>query len=349
MKRIKVTGSHFDAGFSIGQNFALEIKNAITENATLQEAFLPFHRSPEGQDLYNRLLVIHQKEYPDYISEIEGIARGAECAFEDLFLMNMRGEYRGYVSGKNDKGCSTLSLLNDEHAVFAHNEDGSLFFKDSMYVVEAHITGRPSFTAFSYPGFLCGNAFGFNSEGICFCNNDVVPEKLEVGRGRHFMARALFEAATIEAAVEAVTPSGRAGGFNYTIGSVKQRRIVNVEVSPARHHVVEIRGTDYRANHYLNLQYILQTVGASSRCRVKRATGLLEEKTPMGKADVLTILSDRKDPDFPIFRTGLPPDDIATLATCVFDLDAGKVEIYTGHPIEDKDNRLEFSIKEGIV
>ena len=229
MKRIKVTGSHFDAGFSIGQNFSSEIQNAIAENTTLQEAFLPFHRSPEGQDLYNRLLPIHQKEYPDYISEIEGIARGAGCAFEEIFLLNMRGEYRGYVNRPINQGCSTLSLIDGAHAVFGHNEDGSLFFKDSMYVVEAHITGKPSFTAFSYPGFLCGNAFGFNSEGICFCNNDVVPETLEVGRGRHFMARALFEATTIEAAVDAVTPPGRAGGFNYTIGSVKQRRIVNVE------------------------------------------------------------------------------------------------------------------------
>lgn len=93
------------------------------------------------------------------------------------------------------------------------------------------------------------------------------------------------------------------------------------------------------------MQSMLQTVGASSRCRVERAEVLLEEKPPSGKTGVLTILSDRKDPDYPIFRTGLPPDDIATLATCVFDLDAGKVEIYTGHPIEDKDNRLEFSIK----
>jgi predicted choloylglycine hydrolase len=347
MKQIKATGSHFEVGFSIGQYFSSEIQKAIAENITLQETFLPFHRSPEGQNLYEQLLSIHRKEYPDFMAEIEGIARGAVCAFEDLFLMNMRGEYRGYVSGKNNKGCSTLSLLNDEHAIFGHNEDGSLFYKDSMYVVEAHVTGKPPFTAFSYPGFLCGNAFGFNSEGICFCNNDVTPETLKVGRGRHFMARALFEAATIEAAVEAVIPSGRAGGFNYTIGSVKQRRIVNVEVSPDRHRVVEIYGTDYRANHYLDLQPILQTFGESSRCRVERATALLDKRPPAGKTDVLALLSDGKDPDYPIFRTGLPPDDIATLATCIFDLDAGNVEIHTGHPIDENNNSLEFSMIRG--
>ena len=86
-------------------------------------------------------------------------------------------------------------------------------------------------------------------------------------------------------------------------------------------------------------------MGASSRCRVDRANKKLQETPPSGKTDVLAILSDRTDSDFPIFRTGLPPDDIATLAVCLFDLDNGKVEIYTGHPMEDKDSPLEFSIK----
>jgi hypothetical protein len=214
-----------------------------------------------------------------------------------------------------------------------------------MCVVEAHVAGKPSFTAFSYPGFLCGNAFGFNSEGICFCNNDVVPDLLSVGRGRHFMARSLFEAASIEEAVHRVTPAGRAGGFNYTIGSTKERRIVNVEVSPRRHHVAEIRGTDYRANHYLDIPSILQTVGASSRCRVQRANALIEQRHPAAVTDILRILGDRHDPDYPVFRTGRPPDDIATLATCMFDLDAGKLTIYTAHPSDDDNRPLEFPIR----
>lgn len=349
MERIKVAGSHDEVGFSIGEAFSSQIRTAIAENTTLQEAFLPFHRGSQGQDLYNRLLAIHQKEYPDFISEMEGIARGAEVPFEEIFILNMRGEYRGYVKGSIHQGCSTLSLLDDTHAVFGHNEDGSLFYKDKMYMVEAHVDNKPSFTAFSYPGFLCGNAFGFNSQGICFCNNDVTPEKLDVGRARHFMARCLFEADTIQAAIEAVTPPGRAAGFNYTIGSVKERRIVNVEVAPDRHHVVEIRDTDYRANHYLDLQSIQQTVGASSRTRVERANVMLAENSTSGITGLLAILSDRKDPDFPIFRNGLPPDDIATLATCVFDLDAGRVEIYTGHPLEDNTHRLQLPMMGSAV
>lgn len=345
MKDHHASGSHEDVGYSIGCRFAPDIRNAVSENDTLQQTVLPFHRSAEGQDLYGRLLSVHQKAYPDYIAELEGIARAAEIPFEEIFLLNMRGEYRGYVDRPVKQGCSTLSLVDDGHAVFGHNEDGALFYKDKMYVVHVHVAGKPSFTAFSYPGFLCGNAFGFNSEGICFCNNDVVPDALEVGRGRHFLARSLFEAATLEQAVECTTPAGRAGGFNYTIGSVKERRIVNVEVSPLRHHVTEIRGADYRANHYLDIRPIEQTVGASSRFRVRQAARLMETEKPEAAAGILRILGDRSDSDYPIFRSGKPPDDIATLATCLFDLDAGLLTIYTAHPVDDEKRRLEFSMK----
>ncbi len=344
MEKHHASGSHAEIGFSIGRRFAQDIRNAVADNETLQQTFLPFHRSPEGKNLYGRLLALHRKEYPDYVAEIDGIARGAEIPFEQLFILNMRGEYRTYADTSIDQGCSTLSLIDDNHALFGHNEDGSLFYKDKMYVVEARVSGKPTFTAFSYPGFLCGNAFGFNSEGICFCNNDVIPDALEIGLGRHFLARSLFDAATIEEAINSVTPGGRASGFNYTIGSVKERRIVNVEVSPHRHHVADIRGTHYRANHYLDLDTIQQTVGASSRARVQRAGSLLEAQKPEGVSGLLRILGDRKDPDYPIFRNGRPPDDIATLAISIFDLDARRLSIYTGRPGKDEEHRLEFPI-----
>ncbi len=47
---------------------------------------------------------------------------------------------------------------------------------------------------------------------------------------------------------------------------------------------------------------------------------------------------------YPIFRNALPPDDIATLATRVFDLRAGKLVIYLGHPINEKEKNMEISM-----
>jgi len=59
----------------------------------------------------------------------------------------------------------------------------------------------------------------------------------------------------------------------------------------------------------------------------------------------LTILSDQKDSNYPIFRNAHPPDDIATLATCLFDLCASKLVIYWGHPINEKEKSMEIPMQ----
>ena len=344
MERLKVKGTHAEIGIAIGRHFSEEIRQGLRENKTLQDRFLRFHQSPEGRQIFSELLVLHKKLYPNYISELEGIADGADVPFEELFIINLRGEYRVFTRGKVNQGCSTVSLKTDRHTVIGHNEDGLPIYKDSSYVVEVDIQDHPSFTAFSYPGFLCGNAFGFNKEGICFCNNDVKPPNIRVGIGRHFLARSLFDARSIDDAVKRITPDNRASGFNFTIGSVKENRIVNVEVTPDQFYVKEINGIDYRANHYLDIKPLLQTVGASSETRMIRAADLIQAETAPDKSSVSRILSDQKGSNYPIFRNGQSPDDLATLATCLFDLRAGKLAIYWGHPINDKEKKIEIPI-----
>jgi len=344
MEHLKVNGTHAEIGISIGRHFSEEIRQGLKENKALQDRFLPFHRNPEGQHVFSELFVLHKKLYPHYVSELEGIADGANVSFEELFIINLRGEYRVFTEGKVNQGCSTVSLKTDRHTVIGHNEDGLPIYKDSSYVVEVDIPDHPSFTVFSYPGFLCGNAFGFNKEGICFCINDVSPANVRIGIGRHFLARSLFEARSIDDAVKRITPNNRASGFNFTIGSVKENRIVNVEVTPDQFKLKEINGIDYRANHYLDIKPMLQTVGASSETRMIRADDLIKAETDPDKSSVLTILSDQKDSNYPIFRNALPPDDIATLAICLFDLRASELIIYWGHPINEKEKSMEIPI-----
>ncbi len=89
---------------------------------------------------------------------------------------------------------------------------------------------------------------------------------------------------------------------------------------------------------------MLQTVGASSETRVIRADDLMQAETEPDKSSVLRILSDQKDSNYPIFRNALPPDDIATLATCLLDLRASKLVIYWDHPICEEEKRIEIPI-----
>ena len=334
VEQIEAIGSHREVGFAIGQRFAAQIHRSLDAYRFLQEQVLPYHRTPEGQARYQQLLELHQIRYPDYFAELEGIAQGSRRSFEDLLLVNLRGEYRGYLPG-----CSDCALVTDDAALIGHNEDGAPSFRGSMYLVHAKVEGKPAFTALSYPGFLCGNAFGFNAEGICFSVDHVQPRNGGVGVARHFIARSLLEARSLDDAIKRATVPGRASGFSYTIGSIPERRVIVIEVSPANHRVREIRGAYFHANHYQELAEVAQIISPSSRARVERARVMMQEHglaglSEQGAAGVLAILGDQTDEQHPIHCTATAPDQSATLCTALFDLDARQLRIYTDHPTQ---------------
>jgi len=343
LKQFEATGSHLEVGAAIGRRFAEQINRALETYGLFQEQILPYHRTPEGQARYQRLLELHQVRFPDYLEELEGLAQGAGRPFEDLFLVNMRGEYQGYLPKRYSRGCSDCALVTDDVALIGHNEDGSPAFRDNMYIVHVRVEGKPAFTALSYPGFLCGNAFGFNSKGVCFSVDSVRPRDVQVGVGRHFVARSLLEALSLDDAIKRVTTSGRASGFSYTIGSVHERRVVLVEVAPETHRVREIRDVYFHANHYLELD-VDQVIHPSSRARVKRAGAILQNNPPQNAAGILAILSDQTNEQYPIYRMATPPDQSATLCTALFDLDARQLRIYTAHPTRSPQWFIEFAM-----
>ncbi len=348
MRIFNFRGSHVDIGFAVGRAFRRRIRNALAENAALQERFLPFHRTPEGERKYQKLIQLHKLRFPDYLLELEAVSKGAEVSVEELFLANLGEEYECYAPECDDSGCSTCSLLTTETAIFGHNEDNLPIYEDKMYLLRTEIVGKPAFTALCYPGFLPGRAFGFNSEGICFCANSVRPAKVVAGLGRHFVARSLFEARSLQEAVELATIPGRASGFNYTIGCLKERRIVDLEVSPDDYQVSEIKGCYFHANHYIKLSQVRQSISSSSQSRRKRGEMLLGEGVVRDKASLLSVLQDRQVGDYPILRNRKPPDNGITLGTGLFDLDSGTLTIYPGarRPTERFEPLIEIPMRE---
>jgi predicted choloylglycine hydrolase len=343
IEQLEVTGSPFEVGLAIGERFAGQIHRALDNYLLFQQRILPHHRTPEGRTRYQKLLELNRARYPDYFAELEGLSQGAKRSFEDLFLVNMRGEYRAYLQGKDVRGCSDCALLTDEAALIGHNEDGSSTFHGNMYLVHARVEDKPAFTALTYPGFLCGNAFGFNADGVCFSIDHVSPRDVRVGISRQFVARSLLEARSLDDAIERATVPGQAMGFGYTIGSTTERRIVYVEVAPDNCHVREVHGCYFHTNHYRELG-VAQTVGPSSRARLERASALLHEGPPLDAAGVLCLLGDEANERFPIYSTGASPDQSVTLCTALFDLDRRSLRIYTGHPTQEPEKSIAFDM-----
>jgi predicted choloylglycine hydrolase len=344
IENYKVGGTNFEIGFFVGSHFKDIINETFDNHEGLHREILPYHRSDQGQEKYNRLIKIHEKEYPAFMDELKGMAKGSDRSFEELFLMNMRGEYARYIKVTELKGCSTASIITEKKAIFGHNEDGLEVFKGKLFLVNAAPKGKPEFTALTYPGFISGNAFGFNNNGICFAINNVHPDYVTEGIGRHFIARSLFETSTIEQAISKITRPGRASGFNYTLASVKERRIVNVEVTADQHSIRELQGAYFHTNHYIELQNIDQTITPTSMTRLKRAKQIFSNESIYDKRALLKVLSDRKDNAYPVYRNNIPPDDRITLMTCVFDLDKRSFVLYDKIPFTEINSKIKMPI-----
>jgi hypothetical protein len=353
IEQFEVGGSHREVGLAIGRRFADKIHRLFDNYDFLQERLLPFHRSRAGRGFYRSFLELHRARFAGYVAELEGIARGAERPFEEIFLVNLRGEYGGLMAlerqvedaPENDgRGCTDCLVLTPDAALIGHNEDGTPAALGNMFVVRAKVGENPAFTAFCYPGFLPGNAFGFNGAGLMHTINAVSPRQVRVGLARHFIARSLFDARSLDDAIRRATVAGRAAGFTYNIGSLAERCMVSVEVAPERHHVHEVQGYYLHTNHYRNLSDVDQGIGPSSRTRLARGRTLCKATPPADAAHVLALLGDQADRNYPIYRRATPPDRGATLCSALFDLDARQLRIYAGHPVLEPEQSIVFDL-----
>ncbi|HHP7236038.1 MAG TPA: C45 family autoproteolytic acyltransferase/hydrolase [Desulfobacterales bacterium] len=329
MPALRCGGSPHDIGAAVGGHFADRIRRCLEAHPKLYTEFVPSAQTPSGNARYHRLLDLHRSRYPDYMAELEGIAAGADIALSALFLINLRGEYAGLSGTAPTGGCSTGALHDTTASVIGHNEDGLAIYRGETYFLAVSPQKGPSFGAFCYPGFLPGNAFGFNSAGICFCVNNVQPVFLREGIGRHFIARSIFEATSLDEAVEKVTPEIRASGFHYTIASIRERRMVGVEVAPNDSRVIPIKGPYFHTNHYLSLENIAQKVSASSRFRLACGQRWIAAGRLRDRDCLLGLLRSREEA-LPVLRDGTHPDNLVTLATAIFDLQNKTLAIYAG-------------------
>jgi len=346
-------GSHYDVGLAIGSRFADAIHQFFDNYDLLQQQLLPFYNTSTGKNYYQSYLALHRTRFPEYLSELEGIAAGAKRPFEEIFLANLRGEFSGLIPPAHQAGdiletagrqCSDCLVFSADTALIGHNEDGSPASMGGMFAVKVSLDDQPAFSALCYPGFLPGNAFGFNASGIMHTVNHVAPRPVAVGISRHFLARSLLDARSLDEAIHNITVSGRASGFNYNIGSIAEWRLVSVEVAPQRHHVHEVQGHHVHTNHYFELSKQKQEISPSSRIRLERAKALCRKEPPAALGHVLALLGDQTDRDYPVYRDATLPDMNATLCSALFDLDKRELRIYWDNPVKEPENYLKFAL-----
>ena len=78
--------------------------------------------------------------------------------------------------------------------------------------------------------------------------------------------------------------------------------------------------------------------------RFERARALCQATPPTTATHVLQVLGDQADRDYPIYRRPLASDDTATLCSVMFDLDARRLQLYAGHPLQEPERRIDLPL-----
>ncbi|BFI30062.1 isopenicillin-N N-acyltransferase like protein [Marchantia polymorpha subsp. ruderalis] len=347
----------YEMGFTIGIHFEAMIRSRVACDPYLSSSLQPFANTKQGQHLVHLLSKTNSERYPEYWDELRGLADGSGVPFLSIILMNFRKEISPFlpdvrvsnIVGAPDQ-CSDILICSDELAVMAHNEDGDASLRNHVYIVNATLENGVSFFAYTCAGELPSCCFGFNSNGVAFTLDSVPPAPEEVvpgGIGRNFVSRDLLESSDIHDALRRVQIENLSAGHNYNIMDVNSRKMFTTETaSRGRASVREInRDAFYHANMYQHLSAVKQVGCQPSilHCRISKRNSLLEivhqssvcrqkrvAELPMNTLqEVLTILADDSNQDFPVYMQG---PQLHTLCTAIFDMNEKSLTILTGKP-----------------
>lgn len=256
-------------------------------------------------------------------AELAAFAAGAAVPFDDLALLNLRGDL-GWTGG--GMGCSDLAWRRDR-SVIAHNEDGGLPDAGRSGLLTLTGNGRPPVTAFWYPGFLPANAFAVTGDGLVWTIDHLPVAVPGPGAGRHFTGRGLQRTArTIDQVVGYLREHPSAGGFSYVAGD-RDGRVVNIEAAAGRHAVTEARpGTEpllWHTNHGRYVPGAEPAAGGTSVARGETLAALAVPAEDPGPSWFLDILTS-PPPDGVRSDPGPDGQGLVTLCTLVADLTAGQ-------------------------
>ena len=283
---------------------------------------------PPGRDLLGRGRARPRRNpCPAEWAELAAFAAGAGVPFDDLALLNLRGDL-GLVDG--GIGCSDLGWRR-ERSVVAHNEDGALEDVGRCALLTMTGTGRPSVTAFWYPGFVPANAFALTGDGLIWTVDHLPVAAPGPGAGRHFVGRGMQRSARTASTTPSATCGRRpsAGGFSYTIGD-RAGRVVSVEAAAGRHAVTEAGPGSgpllWHTNHGRYLSGAEPEADGTSAARGETLDTLAVPAEDPGPSWFLDILT---SPPPGGVRSDPGPDGrgLTTLCTLVADLTAGKAVI----------------------
>ncbi|XP_069115384.1 beta-alanyl-dopamine/carcinine hydrolase-like isoform X2 [Argopecten irradians] len=375
---LKLTGSHYDVGYELGKCMKKEICEYLKDMEEHFNILKQYTNSTEGKQTYQTFLNAVTSHYPLYRRELEGTADGAGVDFEKLFLFNLEPELTALYGNNStveaasstvgsqiypqSNGCTDIYVRDSETDTFVlgHSEDGIPEMDNACVWLDVDITDtrrgetvKERFLSFTRAGSMPGNMFNIMANDLMNGANNVYQKSINpAGIPRRFFMRAILSANSYLDVINIIEkPPGIASGYNINLihpGSGVGLTCTCIEIAghpDGEQHFInpcEDFFTHTNLYNYLTMPHYQEE---SSVQRQRTVDSWKQKCKLVTKSDVIRILSNQENSEFPVFRTGKYPDYLTTSCIALFDLNTMKLDIYRDKP-ETTDPTLTINIRE---
>ena len=285
-----------------------------------------------------------ERELPDLVEVVTGMAEGAGVSFWELFYVNafeeleplLDGGALGSLTGGRRERCSTVTVRAPGVTLLGHNEQWLAGDLGNVAVV-VDVPDDGGAAVVSPTLACCLPAVGLNGHRAAQGIQSLAAADDRVGVPRVLVSRHALQAATPADALRRATLPGRAGGYGHSL-AFAGGAVLTLETSATRFALA--RGPGAHTNHYQDaeLARLAPPPSPGSAGRLARLRELLDERPPASPADLVGVLADhRARPEaicaHPAAGAAGPRDEAtAVVFSLICDLEAGRLWVAPGPP-----------------
>ncbi|CAG8022578.1 unnamed protein product [Penicillium salamii] len=218
---------------------------------------------------------------PHLLTEMEGIAEGADLDVLDIIALNCRSEI---ALGSFSDGCTTLCWKKSGGArVLSQNWDWRATVKKNLAMISIEQEGKPVLYMVTEAGIV--GKIGFNLNGVGTCLNAIrAKPMLSTKVPIHVALRLCLESKSVHDAVKTIESLGGVASAQHIL-CADYTTALGLELSPVgdKHIAEDSNGLIGHTNHFLENQYVDEPPWLSgSPIRLRRLGDLTKELLDVG-------------------------------------------------------------------
>ena len=201
-------------------------------------------------------VAVNQRDAPDLVEEMRGIARGAGVPFERIFLLNSLLDLNSFrylnLATAFPGGCSTFAVASEAgtgKTLVGQTYDMPEFHQDYLTLLRLKPAQGPRQLVFTFAGIV--GAAGMNEAGLAVNINFLSPLDVGLGRLHSVVVRQILAATQLADALTHPVAPARAGGAHFLIAD-REGDVISIETTAKRFAIAYPEGNAIgHTNHYL--------------------------------------------------------------------------------------------------